>query len=290
MREGSDKDEVASLIDKAKSDNFIHALQLTPNIRFVLANKPLIRDIKDFCTGIRDFSILGIDTTYNISKKVYFSPTTYRHLKLLDRQTGQHPVLPGPALINDKLDATNFRFFANCLVDQDEELLGVRAIGSDRDAAIDKGLKSVFRSSQFLACKKHVQDNIKSKLTTLGITGQAKNEFLTDIFGCDSDKVLGLVDCLSSEDFDSRLYSLKPKWCKREETARGSKDVKFFEYFQSNIANDMKEKMILKIRRQVGLGNNFFYNNANESMNRRIKQRIEQIKNNREKSGTANPE
>ena len=167
---------------------------------------------------------------------------------------------------------------ANCLVEQDEELLGVRAIGSDRDAAIDKGLKSVFRCAQFLACNKHVQDNIKSKLTILGITGKAKNDFIRDIFGCDSDNVVGLIDSLSPEDFDSRLYNLKQTWREREEKARGSNNASFFEYFQSHIASDMKEKMILKIRRQVGLGDNFFYNNANESMNRRIKQRIEQIK------------
>ena len=65
------------VIDKAKSDHFVHSLQLTPNIRFVLANNSQIRDIKDFCCGICDFSILGIDTTYNISKKFYFTPMTY---------------------------------------------------------------------------------------------------------------------------------------------------------------------------------------------------------------------
>ena len=40
----------------------------------------------------------------------------------------------------------------------------------------------------------------------------------------------------------------------------------------------MKEKINITIRRQAGLGDSFFHNNANESMNRRIKQRIEQIK------------
>lgn len=289
-RQKKENDEVASLIDKAKADNFVHSLQLTPNIRFVLANDSQICDIKDYCCGIRDFSILGIDTTYNISKKYYFTPMTYRHPKLLDRQSGQHPVIPGPALIHDRLDATNFRFFANCLVEKDNELTYVRAIGSDRDAAVDKGLKSVFSSAQFVACKKHVEDNIKSKLTTLGITGRAKNDFIRDIFGNDSEKHRGLIDSISPEDFDSKLFDLRNTWREREKTARGSNDDKFFDYFQCNIANDMKEKMILTIRRQVGLGDNFFYNNANESMNRRIKQRIEQIKKNNEKCGRANLE
>lgn len=83
-REKSDNDEVASIIDKAKSDNFIHWLQLSPNIRCVLADNAQILDIKDFCCGIRNFSVQGIDTRCHISKKFYFTPTTYRHHRLLD--------------------------------------------------------------------------------------------------------------------------------------------------------------------------------------------------------------
>ena len=52
----------------------------------------------------------------------------------------------------------------------------------------------------------------------------------------------------------------------------------------------MKEKMNITIRRQAGLGDSFFYNNANEGMNRGIKQRIKQIKKNNEQCGTANLE
>ena len=37
-RETKEKDEVATVIDKAKSDHFVHSLKLTPNICFVLAN------------------------------------------------------------------------------------------------------------------------------------------------------------------------------------------------------------------------------------------------------------
>jgi len=94
-----------------------------------------------------------------------------------------------------------------------------------------------------------------------------------------------LVDSLSSAEFDAKLLSLRDGWDDRERSARKTKEPKFFAYFNRNIAVSMKEKMLIEIRRKAGLGDNFFYNNASESMNDRIKKRIRQTKQDSNPSG-----
>jgi hypothetical protein len=114
--------------------------------------------------------------------------------------------------------------------------------------------------------------------TIVGITGEARSSFLKDIFGDDQNEEKGLVDCISKEQFDSKFFALRNIWDKRECKAREITDPKIFEYFNRNVADAMKERMLLSVRRSAGLKENFFYNNASESMNDRIKKRIRQIK------------
>jgi len=161
------------------------------------------------------------------------------------------------------------------------------AIGSDRDAAMDKGFSHAFPVAQQLSCKKHVEDNIKKKLTDLGISGDARASFLNDIFGKDSKQEKGLVDSLSKEQFDAKLLAIRTTWDERECKARKTVEPKFFDYFSRNIAISMKERMLFSIRRNAGLGDNFYYNNSSESMNDRLKKRIRQIKRDAQPSGNA---
>ena len=85
------------------------------------------------------------------------------------------------------------------------------------------------------------------KLAALGILN--KSDFLVDIFGDNTSR--GLVDSESNEDFDARLLHLKDAW---ESTPQGDK---FYSYFVVHIAEDMKNRMILPIRRAAGLGGQF---------------------------------
>ena len=52
-----------------------------------------------------------------------------------------------------------------------------------------------------------------------------------------------------------------------------------YSYFLVHIAEDMKNKMILPIRRAAGLGDNFFFNNRTVSMNSSLKGEVEKSKN-----------
>ena len=52
----------------------------------------------------------------------------------------------------------------------------------------------------------------------------------------------------------------------------------FYSYFLVHIAEDMKNRMILPIRKAAGLGDNFYYNNGTESINSSLKSEIEKSK------------
>ena len=97
FRQPQPEDQLSDLIEKARDDDFIHSIQVVPSLRLVLSDARMVDDIKQFCCAPSDFSILGIDT-YNVSESIYLTPTSHTHLNLTDRRTGNHPLIPGPAL------------------------------------------------------------------------------------------------------------------------------------------------------------------------------------------------
>ena len=54
-------------------------------------------DLVRFCTNNSNFSILTVDTTFNLGE-FFVTPVTYHHLLLEDVNTGNHPVMVGPML------------------------------------------------------------------------------------------------------------------------------------------------------------------------------------------------
>ena len=179
----------------------------------------------------------------------------------------------GPCMLHMRRKQDSFNFLTSSLVSMEEEFSNLLAIGSDRDAALRKGMKSFFPLATWLSSKKHVEDDVTRKLDDLRVGDLGKKEFLLDIFGSDARKEMGLIDASSSQEFDARLESLYPVWVKREMEARGlSKEAttEFYPYFLTNVATDMKTTMVKSVREKVGLGENFFYDNDPDD---RIKKR-----------------
>ena len=142
-------------------------------------------------------------------------------------------------MLHNKMDACTFQYFGNTLVELQQGLSDIMCVGSDKDSAIDKGFK------QAKIAKKHVEDNIKTKLRDLGICGTVRNEFLADLLGDDQKKEKGLIDCLSASGFEQKVLALRDIWDKRERCARKIKVPNFFTYFTRNIAVDMKRRCCL---------------------------------------------
>ena len=67
------------------------------------------------------------------------------------------------------------------------------------------------------------------------------------------------------------------RWDKLEGDFAG-KEPKFSKYFQSYIEEDMKNGMLLPIRRRAGLNDEFFYNNTQECSNAAFKGKVKESK------------
>lgn len=121
------------------------------------------------------------------------TPITYRHL-LLD--TGQTPVLLGPILVH-------YKTFASSLIDQNKQLEGVRAIGTDGEQPLIDAFMHEFGFAQHLTCFVHVRRSINGKLNECAILPNLTTTILRDIFGQKLGSVIqeGLVDSSNTEDY-----------------------------------------------------------------------------------------
>ena len=93
-----------------------------------------------------------------------------------------------------------------------------------------------------------------------------------DIFGNASKFEKGLVDSKNVADFDAKLEFLSKKWDNMEIAT--DKTPEFSNYFSLFVSKDMRLGMLPPIRRDIGLGNEFFYNNASECTHFKFKCKV----------------
>jgi hypothetical protein len=99
------EDPVLACADMAKMqetmpERFVRDVGCGPEFNVFMASDTQLHDVQKFCTNAANFSILGVDTTFNIGQ-YYLTLTTYRHLMLLTRK-GEEPVMIGPALLHQR--------------------------------------------------------------------------------------------------------------------------------------------------------------------------------------------
>ena len=166
-----------------------------------------------------------------------------------------------------------YDYLAASLTRAKPALRNVLAIGSDGDSKIFNGMKQQFPASTWVLCKKHVEDNVRRYLTSIGITGNDQQLFIGDIFGDIQQQKSGLSDSVSGMQFDERLKAAKDRWYQKELSIRNVKEAQFYSCFVRYKADEIKEKLLYPVRRNVGLGYDFYYNNANESINNLAKRK-----------------
>ena len=279
LRKKHNKDALAELIEKCKDSKgeFVHGLQVGPSVRVALASKSQLEDVVKFCCNPEEFSIFGVDVTYEIGD-FFVTTTSYKHLMVIDKETGCHLTFPGPFMIHTNESADDFHYFASTLKERNRDIENILFVGSDRQKAIENGISAQLPIAHFLACSKHVEDNITRKMALLNISGEAKSEILADIFGERRCSTKGLIDSESDEEFDAKLMSLKEQWDDAETRSSRCKTPEFYTYFLHHIASDMKAKMMLPVRRLAQLGDDFYYNNGPESINSALKKEIDKQK------------
>lgn len=136
-----------------------------------------------------------------------------------------HPNFPGPMMIHTDEGAPAFHYFVSTLKGLNRDIENILFVGCDRQKSIVNGMSRQLPIAQFLACTKHVQDNIKRKMSSLFIAEKVQTEYLIDIFDDRSSK--GLIESESASDFDARLMSLRSSWDERKSNTVGKKPPNF---------------------------------------------------------------
>jgi len=111
-------------------------------------------------------------------------------------------------------------------------------------------------------------------MTSLGITGNTRDEIMHDIFGNERKLEKGLVDCEDESQFDATLEVLAQKWDTLEKETHKERVPQFSNYSLQNVKEDMKSGMLPPVRREIGLESGFFYNNASECSHFKFKCKV----------------
>jgi hypothetical protein len=152
--QNKEKDTLFSVMEKCKRDQsksvpFIRRVLGAPEAMCLLCYDSQLKDVERFCCNERQFSILGVDATYNLGDFLV-TITTYRHLLLEECTTRKSPVMIGPTLIHQTKKTETYYTLASGMVGLSPNLINLIAFGSDGEKAI--GMLSQFSFTRLLTC------------------------------------------------------------------------------------------------------------------------------------------
>lgn len=269
-------DELFTVMQRCKeeprSSRFIRDVRAAPDPAMVLATNTQLFDLVKFCTNEAKFCVMTVDPTFNLGD-FDVTPVTYRNLLLESKRSKQPPVFIGPIFIHYRKTFQSYVYFASTLVGLQPELANVRAFGTDGEASLASAFSHEFHNAVHLNCFIHLRRNIKQKLSDLSLETSAQ-KILDGIFGTQIGSVYyeGLVDAISTDDFDDKLQQLGAKW--REEDDRNEV---FYDWFVKEKASIFKTSVISSVRIAAGLGSPPapFTTNVSETVNFILKSKVQ---------------
>ena len=185
--ESTEKDPLFSVMEECKKQQsrvepFLRMVQAAPDAMCLLTSDRQLNDMARFCTDPRQFSVVGVDPTFNLGE-FSVTVTTYKHLQLIERQTKKPPVLLGPMIVHQKKNKESYHFLASGIVGLCSRLNSLVTFGTDGEKALGDAFHAQFPTAKHLLCFIHFKSRIKIKLRDLGISTDIANGILTDIFG-----------------------------------------------------------------------------------------------------------
>ena len=143
-----------------KTDVFVQDVTCAPEPMAVLCSEQQLVDLSRFCCDKFNFSILGIDPTFNLGE-FSVTLTVYRHLLLQNIRDGNSPLLLGPILVHYRKQFRNYNYFFSTLVGLKQEVGEVKAVGTDGEKALVDAVLRNFPKVVHIRCFRHLQKNIE---------------------------------------------------------------------------------------------------------------------------------
>ena len=270
MKEGAVSDPYYALVlqckeeDKAKETAYVRKVVAAPEPAAVLAFDWQMKDIDKFCTNPRHFSVFHVDPTFDLGP-FSVTATQYKHLLLVNRQSGKHPVMVGPLLVHQKKEKLSFKLLVDSLVDQEPRLKNLRARGTDGQTAISLAFKERCVFLLVLFCAINLRRNVTDKMVALGIEESERREICADIFGVQVGSQLqeGIIDADDEEEFRVRLAQLQEVW----ETRSRVKSREFHLWFRRYKADVILRHVLKPVRQKAGFVDKHFTTNRVECVN-----------------------
>ena len=121
-----------------KDNAFIRKVETSSDSCIVLTTDQQFKDMERFCTNVSQFSILGVDPTFNFGN-YYVNLTSCRHLLLWPTED-KNPVQIGPTHIHNKKEPSSYYRLSSTTIKLDGKTQNVLVYGTDREKALSEGL------------------------------------------------------------------------------------------------------------------------------------------------------
>lgn len=220
-------------------------------VSILLATDDQLGDVERFCTNPAEFSILGVDSTYNIGN-YYATITTYRHLMIEN-----YPVGIGPILIHKNRCQKDYQHLAHGIKALNSELRNVLAFGHDDEVALINAFKEELPNAMSLSCDLHFMSNIYANMKEKGVPTALEPELIS-----------GVKELINTpgDKLQYKLNSIIHHW------ANCGVPESFVQYFITKKVPVITDSMRPELRRACGLSLRVYTNNANESVNKLLKE------------------
>lgn len=123
--------------NRHKDNAFIRKVETSSDSCIVLTTDQQFKDMERFCTNVSQFSILGVDPTFNFGN-YYVNLTSCRHLLLWPKED-KNPVQIGPTHIHNKKEPSSYYRLSSTTIKLDGKTQNVLVYGTDREKALSEG-------------------------------------------------------------------------------------------------------------------------------------------------------
>ena len=260
------KSTMTEVFHEMAESTYVRTYNVTSNIvSVVLFDDAQLADIDRFCShDCFPVSPLYVDTTFKFGK-FYVVTTSYRHLFLRSKASGNCPTMIGPTMITHNLKRSTYRVLFDSVTQERPHLKeSLKCFVTDGEEALSQALSESFPHAAGLLCLTHIERNVRAYIKEkLKLSEQFYNTVLADIRGNLSHK--GLIHCKDYTEYTDCLTVILDKWDKLELAEFPHKDPRFSVYFKKTKHQDIYSHCRVQLFEDIGVVDKYPDNNPPES-------------------------